>query len=159
MPDLPDPIAKFFGINPVPTHTPVPKPRKFLNELIILPGHPFAKKNNAQTVTFTRKDGSSGSTVIPTKKYQEWEHRASAALGRIGRPIPIDERVNVQMRFYLGRDYKVDLSALYEGPQDLLVKAGFLIDDNYRIVASHNGSGVELDRSNPRTEILICPKG
>ena len=55
-------------------------------------------------------------------------------------------------------DSKVDLSALYEGIQDELVKLEVLTDDNYTIVASHDGSGVFVDRVNPRMEIVITPK-
>ena len=53
---------------------------------------------------------------------------------------------------------KVDLSALYEGIQDVLVELNVLTDDNYLIVASHDGSGVSIDRENPRMEIEITAK-
>lgn len=53
---------------------------------------------------------------------------------------------------------KVDLSALYEGIQDVLVELNVLSDDNYTIVASHDGSGVSVDRTNPRMEIEITKK-
>jgi hypothetical protein len=53
---------------------------------------------------------------------------------------------------------KVDLSALYEGIQDVLVELNVLTDDNYLIVASHDGSGVSIDRDNPRMEIEITAK-
>lgn len=52
----------------------------------------------------------------------------------------------------------VDLSALYEGIQDTLVELNVLSDDNYSIVASHDGSGVYVDKKNPRMEITITPK-
>lgn len=53
---------------------------------------------------------------------------------------------------------KVDLSALYEGIQDVLVELNVLTDDNYTIVASHDGSGVFVDKTNPRMEITITSK-
>lgn len=53
---------------------------------------------------------------------------------------------------------KVDLSALYEGIQDVLVELNVITDDNYTIVASHDGSGVFVDRVNPRMEIEITAK-
>ena len=53
---------------------------------------------------------------------------------------------------------RVDLSALYEGIQDVLVELNVLTDDNYSIVASHDGSGVYIDRENPRMEIEITAK-
>lgn len=52
----------------------------------------------------------------------------------------------------------VDLSALYEGIQDVLVKQGWLADDNYKVVASHDGSGVEWNKESPRMEITITKK-
>jgi len=53
---------------------------------------------------------------------------------------------------------RVDLSALYEGIQDVLVELSVITDDNYTIVASHDGSSVEVDRVNPRMEITITSK-
>lgn len=53
---------------------------------------------------------------------------------------------------------KVDLSALYEGIQDELVATKVLADDNYTIVASHDDSGVFVDKNNPRMEITITRK-
>jgi Holliday junction resolvase RusA-like endonuclease len=44
---------------------------------------------------------------------------------------------------------------LMEATLDILVDAGVLADDNSRIVVSHDGSRVMLDRENPRAEITI----
>lgn len=49
----------------------------------------------------------------------------------------------------------VDLSNLLESTCDILVLYGVLQDDNSRIVCSHDGSRVLLDRENPRAEITI----
>ena len=38
---------------------------------------------------------------------------------------------------------------------DILVKYGVLKDDNFKIIKSHDGSTVEIDRAKPRTEIEI----
>lgn len=38
---------------------------------------------------------------------------------------------------------------------DILVEAGLILDDNYKILAAHDGSRVLVDKSNPRTEIEI----
>ena len=38
---------------------------------------------------------------------------------------------------------------------DVMVKAGLLDDDNFNIIASHDGSRVLYDKSNPRTEVYI----
>ena len=50
---------------------------------------------------------------------------------------------------------RVDLSNLLESTCDILTHYGVLQDDNSRIVASHDGSRVLLDRKNPRAEIYI----
>lgn len=44
---------------------------------------------------------------------------------------------------------------LLEAADDALVTAGVLADDNSKIVVSHDGSRVLLDRDTPRTEIYI----
>lgn len=50
---------------------------------------------------------------------------------------------------------KVDLTNLLEAADDLLVLAGVLADDNSKIIVSHDGSRVLLDREKPRTEIFV----
>ena len=50
---------------------------------------------------------------------------------------------------------RVDLSNLLESTCDILVHYGIIKDDNSRIVASHDGSRVLLDREHPRAEIFV----
>ena len=50
---------------------------------------------------------------------------------------------------------RVDLANLLEATCDILTHYGVLKDDNSRIVASHDGSRVLLDREHPRAEIYI----
>lgn len=68
---------------------------------------------------------------------------------------PIDYPVILVCTFFMQTLRIVDLSALYEGIQDTLVKMEILKDDNFNIVIGHDGSRVYLDRDNPRTEITI----
>ena len=51
---------------------------------------------------------------------------------------------------------RVDLSNLLEATCDILTHYGVLQDDNSRIVESHDGSRVLLDREHPRAEIYIA---
>ena len=44
---------------------------------------------------------------------------------------------------------------LLEAIDDIMVKAGLLVDDNFTIIQSHDGSRVFYDKNNPRTEIRI----
>lgn len=48
-----------------------------------------------------------------------------------------------------------DLTNMLESIDDVMVKAGLFKDDNYRIIAAHDGSRVLYDKDNPRTEVYI----
>ena len=50
---------------------------------------------------------------------------------------------------------RVDLTNLMEATHDILVHCGVLADDNSKIIVSVDGSRVEYDKNNPRTEIEI----
>ena len=50
---------------------------------------------------------------------------------------------------------KVDLTNLLEAVDDVLVFYNVVADDNYKVIAGHDGSRVLLDKENPRTEIYI----
>lgn len=127
--------------------------------IIFVYGNPRVKKNN-QRVVFTGRYPKK----INTKAYQKWEQEALPQLQQALFALKsqsldnIDYPINLQCKFYMQTRQRVDLSALYEGIQDLLVKVGILADDNFNIVASHDGSGVFLDREKPRMEITITNK-
>jgi hypothetical protein len=109
---------------------------------------------------------------IPTPSYNAWHTSALKQLEALGydpdfkarRKLQpqlrgkITEPINLECHFYLKSNGRVDLSALYEGIQDVLVEVGLLDDDNFKIVASHDGSGVEVDKERPRIEVVIRPK-
>jgi hypothetical protein len=141
---------------------------------LTIEGQPSVKKNNQKTM-YNR---ALGRTVkYSTISYKNWHKNALDQLARLGynpqhakqnkqlkdlnQPLVaalIDEPVNLQCRFYMKTNGRCDLSALYEGIQDTLVEVGILSDDNWHIVASHDGSGVEKDADRPRMEITITPK-
>ena len=50
---------------------------------------------------------------------------------------------------------KCDIVNLLQAVCDILVKYNIILDDNYTIVSSHDGSRVYYDKHNPRTEISI----
>ena len=119
-------------------------------------GHPYVKKSN-QKVVFNRSMGRQ--IKVNTPAYRAWAEAAMWQIKSQGIPDePIDQPINLCCRFYLKTRGRVDLSALYEGIQDVLVKMGVLIDDNYTIVASHDGSGAFYDKDNPRMVVMITPK-
>ena len=67
----------------------------------------------------------------------------------------IDRTVNVKATFYMSTHRIVDLVNLHEALLDVLVKHRVLDDDNSRIVVSMDGSRVDYDKENPRTEVEI----
>lgn len=73
------------------------------------------------------------------------------------RPLksPINVPVNVRCIFYRDSARRCDLTNLLEAVDDILVKYKVLADDNFKIIAGHDGSRVYIDRDNPRTEIYI----
>ena len=52
---------------------------------------------------------------------------------------------------------KCDLTNLLQAIDDIMVKAGLIEDDNYKVIQSHDGSRVYYDKNAPRTEIYIYP--
>lgn len=117
-------------------------------------GHPYVKKSNQRVIWNGRRI-----VKIDTPRYKEWHQSALEQLGIMKKPeLPIDYPVNLRCKFFTKTNGRVDLSALYEGIQDVLVEIGVLADDNFKIVASHDGSGVEWSKFDPRMEITITPK-
>jgi Holliday junction resolvase RusA-like endonuclease len=114
-------------------------------------GQPIVKKNTQKVVR------SRGRTFVAySPQYKEWLHRAMDELALQRRPEqPIDRPIILMCTFFMQTKRVTDLSALYEGIQDTLVKMEILADDNYTIVIGHDGSRVLLDRDNPRTEVSI----
>lgn len=91
--------------------------------------------------------------VVQNDRYLQYERDAGWFLKKI--PQPISEPVNVKCVFYRDSERKVDLNNLLEAITDILVRYKVILDDNYRILAGHDGSRVFVDREHPRTEIII----
>lgn len=89
--------------------------------------------------------------IIQSKTYLEYEKYACVFL----KPLMIDYPVNIKSVFYMPTRRKVDISNLISALHDILVKYEVIIDDNYNIVYSIDGSRVFYDKQNPRTEIEI----
>lgn len=111
---------------------------------------PISKKNSQQIVT---NHATGKPFIMPSKKYKEYE---KAAMWFIPRPQqPLDCPVNVKCLFYMPTKRKCDLTNMLEAIDDVMVKAGLLEDDNFTIIAGHDGSRVLYDKENPRTEVTI----
>lgn len=112
---------------------------------------PITKKNSQQILT-NRKTGRP--FIAPSSQYKRYERDASWFL-KPRPPRPINCECNVKCLFYLPTRRKTDLTNLLEAIDDILVTSGILADDNYSIVATHDGSRCLYDKENPRTEITI----
>lgn len=63
--------------------------------------------------------------------------------------------LNMQCVYYMPTRHRVDLVNLLEATCDILVAADVIEDDNCKIIASHDGSRVLYDKTNPRVEITL----
>ena len=73
-----------------------------------------------------------------------------------GRPsLPGQTPFNVAVIVFQDAGQSVDLSNLYQGPEDALEDAGVLPNDYW--IVGHHGSGRFRDETRPRTEIVITP--
>lgn len=118
----------------------------------IIPVRPRTKKNHGQLITL--KNGRQ--MMLPSKSYKEFEKEVLKFIKEHPElRVKIDKPVNLECHFYKDKNYKSDLVGYLQAIQDALVKAEVLEDDNTNIVATTDGSFVELDRQNPRVEITI----
>lgn len=116
-----------------------------------IPLPPITKKNSQQILT-NPKTGRP--FIMPSKKYKQYESEAEWFL-KPRPPRPIECSLNVKCLFFLPSRRKTDLTNLLEAVDDLLVHAGIIADDHYGIVTAHDGSRCDVDKENPRTEIII----
>lgn len=126
---------------------------------ITIPISPVTKKNSIRIVHIGRKCPTCkrGNKVVPlpSKAYETYEGLAGWYIRGDLRKLKINRPVNVKCIYWMEKDIDVDLANLLEATNDMLVKHGVLKDDNRKIVATHDGSRVFLDRENPRVEITI----
>lgn len=116
-----------------------------------IPLPPVTKKNSQRIL---RKENG-GAFIAPSEKYKEYEKKAVNYL-KYAHIIPFSGYpANVKAVFYMPTARRCDLVNLLEALDDVLVKAGILPDDNYKVIASHDGSRVFVDREKPRTEVII----
>ena len=110
---------------------------------------PITKKNHSTIIT----NKTTGKLmVIPSKQYKEYEHESAWFMPHIK---TIDRPVNIRAVFYMPTRRRVDLVNLLQALCDILVKYSVLEDDNFNIVAGFDGSRVDYDKENPRTEVWI----
>lgn len=111
---------------------------------------PVTKKNH-QRILKNRRTGKH--FVAPSEQYEQYENTALWFIPKRG--VPIDFQVNVKCLFYMPNNRPCDLTNHLESIDDIMVKAGLLKDDNYKILVAHDGSRVLVDKEKPRTEVEI----
>lgn len=121
-----------------------------MNEIkIIIPLQPISKKNSQRILVRHGRP-----FIMPSEIYKQYENAA-------GFYINVDTRrnlntpVNIKCLFYMKTRRKCDLVNMLEAVDDILTTYGVIEDDNFTIVASHDGSRIFYDKDNPRTEIYI----
>ena len=112
--------------------------------------NPKCKKNNQKIIYNSRTHKP---MVMQSDVYKQYENDCGYFLKPIRQPI--DFKVNIQCVFYRDSARRVDMTNLLEAIDDILVKYKILADDNFNIIGGHDGSRVNIDRINPRTEIYI----
>ena len=119
-----------------------------MNEIkFTIPLNPVTKKNSQQIILVGGRP-----RIIPSKKYKECERDCMPFLRYIDR---ITGRINVKAVYFMKTRRRVDLTNLHEALHDILVHYGILEDDNCNIIYSTDGSYVDYDKDNPRTEVTI----
>ena len=116
----------------------------------MIPLNPRTKKNDQRII---RNQKTKSLMIIQGPKYLQYEKEAGWFLRKP--PVSISQPVNIKVLFYRDSERKCDLTNLLEAIDDILVKYGIIQDDNFKIIAGHDGSRVYVDRVEPRTEIYI----
>lgn len=115
---------------------------------ITLYGRPITKKNSSQIIKAGGKR-----KVIPSKQFSAYQEACLYQL--LKAPKTSEENLNMQCLYYMPTRHRVDLVNLLQATCDILVKAKVIKDDNFKIIASHDGSRVLYDKENPRVEITL----
>ena len=113
-----------------------------------IPGNPATKKNNNQIYV----NPQTGKRFIaPSERYKEYEEMCGWFVPKLG----IDYPVNIKCVYYRETKARVDLVNLLEATDDILQKYGAITNDDWHVIAGHDGSRVLFDKKNPRVEITI----
>ena len=126
--------------------------RNRLTKILTIPICPRTKKNHSQVITVGGRP-----RVIPSKQYTQFEKDCGYYINC--KNLAISEPVNIKCVYFMDTHRKVDLINLLGATMDILVHYGVITDDNSKIAYSHDGSRVDFDKNNPRTEIEITSIG
>jgi len=130
------------------------KETKLILRRIVIPGEVISKKNSQRAFR---------SRIVPSSA---WLKYAKAVIKHFEEhpcePLDADYPILMHFYFYRKTNRAYDLNNISQGPQDLLVQAGVIPDDNmnYVIPVFHGEhAGWEKDKENPRVVITITDLG
>ena len=113
-----------------------------------IPVIPRTKKNNSRIIY---NKGTGRPILLPSEKYIQFEKDCEPYLEQLN----IDYPVNVCAIYHRPDRRRIDLVNLHQALCDTLVKHKVVQDDNYKIIASMDGSKVVYDKENPGIELII----
>ena len=114
---------------------------------------PKGKKNH-MNIAYNKKTGRQ--FIVQSDTYRKFEKDCGFFLNGSQKPSePIDYPVNIEYLFYRKNNIRCDLNNLISAMDDILTKHGIIADDNFKIVAGHDGCRVKVDKDYPRIEIKI----
>jgi len=113
-----------------------------------IPIEPRTKKNSQQI--FKKANGKP--FITQSNIYKQYEKDCKYFMPKID---TITTPVNIKYSFYRSTRRLCDLNGLIQAMDDILVKYKVILDDNFTIVAGHDGSRVFIDKDNPRIEVEI----
>ena len=116
---------------------------------------PVSKKNSQQIRWRYTGRLEKKPFIAPSEAYTNYEKAALWQIPKLRSIRPINYPVNVKCLFYMPTRRICDLPNMLNAIDDVMVKAGLLEDDNYKIIAGHDGSRILYDKNNPRTEVII----
>lgn len=118
---------------------------------IIIPELTIPKKNSQQILINkrTRKP-----FIQQSERYLAFERVCYYYLFKYSK-LKIDTSINLKCTFYVPDKRRRDLANLLESIQDILVKYGVLVDDNYKIVQGVDGSRIIYEKDRKETIIEI----
>lgn len=118
-----------------------------------IPLAPVTKKNS-QRICINRKTGRP--FISPSNAFRAYEKLARVFIPKTEK---LGSGLNIRCIFYMPTHRRCDLTNLLESIDDILVSCGMIDDDNYTVIAGHDGSRVRHDKNRPRTEIEISVIG
>lgn len=118
---------------------------------------PKGKKNH-MNIAYNKKTGRQ--FIVQSDRYKQFEKDCGWFIKASQKPTePIDYPVNIEYLFYRKNNIRCDMNNLISAMDDILVKYGILADDNFKIVAGHDGCRVRVDKNYPRVEVKITKLG